>query len=166
MTLLKDDGKTMKWRNHNWIVWIPAFVIIGLIVYFDLQSPETTIKQTQVVQKKMVDVALVVNRKAVNSFWILNKQFIRKGAHFIEYFCLGVSISGALFKIRKEKYKIKESIFLCFLISLGDQLFKLWLPTREFDFIDMIIDFCGYFVGIYLFCIMNAGIEKWKRYKR
>lgn len=144
----------------KWPLWIPAFVVLGFIIFFNFQSPVSTIRQTQVVQKHLVNITLAVNKDAVNSTWILNKQIIRKGAHFIEYFCLGSCVSIAAMATIRLKHKIGCSILLCCIISICDQILKIFLPTREFDCVDLIIDFGGYFVGVLVATLLYEGLKR------
>lgn len=128
-------------------------VSICIVIYFTFQNSTDTIKSTQIVQKVMVEVTLKVNRSAVNSQFILNKQLIRKAAHIAEYFVVGVAMANLWFVLRK-KTMMRLPLTFCFLVSICDQMLKGILPYREFDFFDLPLDFLGYLIGVYFYVVI------------
>ena len=69
---------------------------------------------------------------------------LRKKAHTIEYFAIGSAVRIAA--LRKQKWHWCTGV--CFLISFVDQMVKFFLPTREFDAVDMVFDTAGYLLAM------------------
>ncbi len=66
---------------------------------------------------------------------------VRKCAHFLEYFILGVLVFFTL-----NSYGIKNiyiMILLCFLYASSDEIHQLFVPGRSGSFIDILLDTFG-----------------------
>ncbi len=73
---------------------------------------------------------------------------VRKCAHFCVYLILGLLVMNC-FKLNK-KYII-YSIIICLLYSISDEIHQIFVPGRSGEVIDVFIDTCGSFIGI--FCL-------------
>ena len=77
---------------------------------------------------------------------------VRKSAHIIVYLVLGV-LSISLIK----EYRLVDlkaliiSIIFCFLYACSDEIHQLFVSGRSGEFLDVIIDSIGSFIGIYLY---------------
>lgn len=74
---------------------------------------------------------------------------VRKTAHFIEYFILGMLI---LFMFKS--YEIKNlylMILVCFLYAISDEVHQLFIVGRSGSFIDVILDTLGSSLAILFF---------------
>ena len=74
---------------------------------------------------------------------------VRKLAHFTEYFVLGVLVC-LMFKA----YGIKNSylmIIVCFLYACSDEIHQLFVPGRNGNVIDVVIDSVGSTLSIIIF---------------
>ncbi len=80
---------------------------------------------------------------------------IRKGAHFFEYFILGVLV---LFLIRE--YVLQEwrallySFCCCLFYAISDEIHQLFVVGRSGRVMDVIIDGCGALLGILIFSFL------------
>lgn len=95
------------------------------------------------------------------STWLIDVSFvIRKTAHFIEYFLLGI-ITLSLFHEyqRTVLHAFLLSLLFCFLFSITDEVHQLFILGRTGRVLDVFIDTVGAFVGIFFFSLLS-------RYKR
>ena len=79
-------------------------------------------------------------------------HFVRKNAHFLIYFVLGMLVVRAF---RVSEIRNKKSILLalgiCILYAISDELHQLFVPGRGAQVKDVLIDSTGAFVGIILY---------------
>lgn len=85
------------------------------------------------------------------SIFAFMHTFIRKSAHFINFFILGIlSYSFILtFKLKKLLVFIISSSF-CLIYAISDELHQLFVPNRGAQIKDVLIDFSGALIGILL----------------
>ncbi len=81
---------------------------------------------------------------------------VRKSAHFLEYFILGVLIINVLkdYKVLSIKIFIL-SILFCLLYAIGDEVHQLFIPQREGRVLDVLIDTSGSIIGVSIYCLIN-----------
>lgn len=72
---------------------------------------------------------------------------IRKGAHFTEYFILGILSINYVIKYKKN---IIYSYLMCILYAISDEIHQLFVPGRSCQILDVIIDCLGSIIGIIL----------------
>ncbi len=80
--------------------------------------------------------------------WVNNMIFLRAIAHFPLYFFLAVSAftSFYLYGLTIGR-SLVISILLSACVGLADEIIKIFIPAREFDFVDWLIDVCGILAG-------------------
>lgn len=89
---------------------------------------------------------------------------IRKSAHFVEYFILGI----ILFLIYQKWFKNK-TLWVCVLVhglftASIDETIQRFTPNRSGELRDVLIDFVGVFVGIiWIFIVQKILIHKFHR---
>lgn len=83
----------------------------------------------------------------VKSTW--NKMaFLRKTAHFVEYFILGALLMNALL-FRLTRVKASKVAFLTgFIFAVLDEIHQLFIPKRTGRIMDVIIDMSGVLVAL------------------
>ncbi len=97
--------------------------VIG-IFYLTCQTPEQTWEITRDVQKWLQNLGITVGGKALRHY-----------IHYVIYFIFGIILF-----IWKENWWM---ILVGFGVGLLDEGLKIWLPTREFDWTDLLRDFAG-----------------------
>lgn len=77
--------------------------------------------------------------------------FIRKSAHFTEYFILGALFYLA-FRLQKmkERKKVLLSLSFSLLYAISDEVHQAFVPGRACRFTDVLIDLCGITAGVCL----------------
>jgi VanZ family protein len=91
------------------------------------------------------------------SFWI------RKLAHFTEYFILGVLLFVA-YQSSYQKMKLYTIIFLQGLITASiDETIQLFTPNRSGELRDVLIDFLGVMFGVLFVYLIYQKVIKHKK---
>ena len=72
---------------------------------------------------------------------------IRKGAHFTEYFILGILSINYVIKYKKN---IIYSYLICILYAISDEIHQIFVSGRSCQITDIFIDSVGAIIGIIL----------------
>ena len=155
--------KTVKSRNKRKIVWVLVVVIMivyhyGAISMFSGNDAELSTKKSDVIVQKVVEVIDVVSKKDVTPKTYNNVEFfVRKLAHFANFFILGFLFS--LLAVLIDGGKIKQTILpamICGLIgALIDEGHQLFVSGRSGEMRDVCIDFLGVVSSCFLFTVMG-----------
>ena len=131
--------------------FVPALIIMYIIFSFSAQDGTASSMQSYKVTKKIVSTA---DR-------MLDLDYIRKLAHFTEYFLLAVSVSVPLYVygIRGIWLVITAGI-LCSGFAALDEFHQLFVQGRGASVRDVIIDSCGALVGIFIVRILGYITRK------
>lgn len=102
-------------------------------------------------------VATLLRVKDVENFILKYGFFIRKLAHFTEYFILGFLTYINLIEYKEtKKAAIIQSIVLCILYASGDEIHQGFVDGRFPGIFDVFIDSCGSISGIGITHLMNV----------
>lgn len=134
-----------------------------LIFAFSTQPSDETNKLstgiTQMVLKHKASASMGVDGSA-DAIIIFN-YIIRELAHFFLYFVLGILVINA---VRRVKWKAQRgpliSGLICFAYAISDEAHQMFVPGRDSDIKDIIIDTAGALLGIGLYWVIQ------KRYRR
>ena len=129
---------------------IVSLVLLILWLYFiyymsSHNSTESTIES-------VVFVTFIMNLFHINNKYLVT-LIVRKLAHFIEYFILGIFTVNCFNAFNRKKI-LYISLF-CLIIAILDDCHQLFVPGRSFGYIDIIIDFIGSFSSIYLIKLLH-----------
>lgn len=78
---------------------------------------------------------------------------VRKGAHIVAYFVLGVLVYNAVRRLCVQWRHItaaKLAVALCALYAITDEIHQLFVPGRSGEVRDVLIDSCAALVGVWL----------------
>ncbi|MGI6778243.1 MAG: VanZ family protein [Acetivibrionales bacterium] len=78
-----------------------------------------------------------------------NQFFIRKAGHFMEYFILGLLVSGLIFR-QNFKRKFLISVLICFFYAVSDEIHQMFVPGRGPMVTDVMLDTSGAFIAALL----------------
>lgn len=84
---------------------------------------------------------------------------VRRWAHVVEFWALGLFVSLASVLVRRGKSPVVSGAYavgICAICSLTDQLHKLLVPGRHFDWLDLPLDALGYCVATAIVVIIVA----------
>lgn len=122
-------------------------VILWMIFIFVMSSFDATSSSNQ--SNFIVDIITsIINIKDIE----LLSLIIRKLAHFIEYFILGILVINFITRYDK---KIIIAILLCIIYATSDEIHQIFVPGRSCQIIDIMIDSLGSIMGIYLYKLIT-----------
>ncbi|WP_041705280.1 VanZ family protein [Clostridium ljungdahlii] len=88
---------------------------------------------------------------------------IRKNAHAFEYFILAILVSGVLFEFNVKGAKALIYImFVCLFYAVMDEFHQAFVPGRSSLVSDVLIDFLGSLIGIFIFYTIYYLVHKIK----
>lgn len=135
------------------IRFIPVVAVIALILGLTLQKTSDNVDFSEKCRLYVMDTADKVGIKTENAWWNTPSHF-RKVGHVMEYFAFGFGIHFAV-------QRVGWSILICLLMSVSDQIIKIWVPVRHFDLTDLPFDAAGYLFGILtVFLILKAEMRR------
>jgi len=86
-------------------------------------------------------------------------KIIRKTAHVFEYFMLAAVISAVLFSFNfTGENAVIYIMFLCLFCSVTDEFHQSFVPGRTSKVSDILIDFCGSIIGMFIFYLFYYKI--------
>lgn len=131
--------------------YILVVLWMGLIFFFSSQpaddSKELSTGVTEVILSVVESVA------PESDLFVENlHHFVRKNAHFLIYFVLGMLVVRA-FRVSqiRNKTSILLALGICIVYAISDELHQLFVPGRGAQVKDVLIDSTGAFVGIILY---------------
>ena len=127
-------------------------VILWMIFIFIMSSFDATSSSNQ--SNFIVDIITsIINIKDIG----LLSLIIRKLAHFIEYFILGILVINFITRYDK---KIIIAILLCIIYATSDEIHQIFVPGRSCQITDIMIDSLGSIMGIYLYKLITKKCKK------
>lgn len=139
--------------NKKYYRYIIVFLYIAFIFYNSLQTGTTS-------GGLSAQLTEIVSKFIKMDFDRLH-HFIRKLAHFMEYFALAILVLWAMKATPLFSNRIVTIIIFMFLVPIIDETIQLFVPGRVGAIQDCIIDMCGY-----LTCILLNGMRKKVFYER
>lgn len=123
-----------------------AIVIVCIIFYLTFQGPSETMGMSEKVRIWLNELGIV---------W--KSSTVRSNAHLPEYFALGMTL--CLWGGWKKALLIGASV------GIIDETIRIILPTRHFDFFDLLRDFAGILAGILVVLLIRWISKKLKHRK-
>lgn len=117
-----------------------------LIFLLSHQPAEVSSGQSEVLVSQLQAIALGVDASVLTFV-------VRKGAHIVAYFILGMLVYNALRYVRMQwRYTTtaKLAAILCTLYAITDEIHQLFVPGRSGEVRDVLIDSCAALVGVWL----------------
>jgi VanZ family protein len=127
--------------------WLPVGVMLIVIFALTLQSPSGTSRLSQWVQ----DFLLSLFDEGQAPVWVYNMHWVRSFAHIPLYFTLSLAFYVAFRASAGNMSLIKTAMLAVLsssLVGLFDEFIKIFLPMREFDFVDWGIDVLASVIGV------------------
>ena len=122
-------------------------LIIWMVVIFLFSNEDATISQSKsdVIAKTTINTVSNITgknytNKEKNDFVVNSRFIIRKTAHFILYFVLGVLVYITFKSYNINKNIVLYSILLCFIYAISDEFHQIFRNGRTFKVIDIAID--------------------------
>lgn len=87
---------------------------------------------------------------------ILTEKFIRKTAHFVEFFVLGVLLFATVRSfMSKIGIRILYAPIIGFVVSCTDEFIQLFSPGRACQFTDVLLDFSGVCTAVFMLLLFS-----------
>ncbi|MDF2820305.1 MAG: VanZ family protein [Clostridiales bacterium] len=122
-----------------------------LIFYFSSQVADDSNQISTGIMDKVIDF---INRLFPNSsFDFTNFNFIiRKSAHFIVYFILGILAFNVIKSEGIQGYKlIIQALSICVIYAISDEIHQIFVSGRSGQVKDVILDSLGASTGLFLY---------------
>ena len=117
-------------------------IIIWLIVIFIMSSFDAGMSSRQ----SGFIVGIVSKLLCIDNLDLLS-LLIRKLAHFMEYFILGILVANF---IKNINLKLYYGVIFCLLYAISDEIHQIFVSGRVFQLRDVLIDFIGVICGMFL----------------
>ncbi|MEK4530976.1 VanZ family protein [Solibacillus sp. FSL K6-1554] len=130
------------------LTWITVFLWMILIFYFSQQPVNISNGLSTTITEQLIEtVQTIVPLEEVHVDTV--NHIVRKNAHFIIYFFLGIFILGALRKNGINRIRsIWLALFVCIIYAVSDEFHQLFVPGRGAQVKDVLIDCAGAAFGI------------------
>lgn len=148
--------------KYKKLSWLAVFLWMALIFYLSHQPSSVSSELSSGITEFIINAA----EKLVPDIGIDLRDFhyiVRKNAHFIAYFILGILSINA---IKSDKISGKHSIFLALGISvlyaMSDEFHQLFIAGRSGEVRDVFIDSSGALAGI----VIYSGVMRIRKIKK
>lgn len=147
-------------KNAKKYIFILVIVLsIAFIWSNSIKVGDSSMQQSNFVKELFISFFAFFGMNIENTFFI---EFIRKFAHFFEYFVLGLEL--ALFK--NIYYKTSKKALYCLfsigaLVAIIDESIQL-IPKlgRSGEFFDVCIDVLGVFIAFFVVFVVSKKIKR------
>lgn len=135
--------------------------VTGFIFSNSLKGPDASNESSGFFLRLLEPVTNFLDKYIPDADW---NFIIRKGAHFTEFCILGILSSNMLLSIDKRKIKsfLGYNFFLVLSVAVTDEFIQSF-TGRTSSVRDVLLDFCGAFVGI-LAVIIISNIKNGDKY--
>lgn len=136
-------------------------MVILLIAYIFSNSIESKAESSS----KSNSVVEVINKslKKINPKFQVTDLFVRKSAHFAEFFVLGASLFGYLLLLNKVSFHTSfYMIFISCLTAMTDETIQ-YFSKRGSMLLDVWLDLCASVIAIGLFYLIYKYIKRKKK---
>ena len=118
------SSKLQKNKRKKIALGILLVLVVSMAIFFTLQNPEDSGELSESVRGWLADIGIHSTNKA-----------LRSNAHIIVYLCVGIVM---MIYGRMNSWKTWVVLALGLGMGLIDEGIKVFLPGREFEFIDLI----------------------------
>lgn len=119
-----------------------SFVLVWMLIIFSFSSQVA--KESNRLSNSVSEVVIKIFGEDVD----INNNILRKSAHFIIYFILGVLMAYALTLNGINLYKsVIIALLVCFIYAISDEVHQLFINGRSGEVKDILIDTMGAVYG-------------------
>ena len=140
-------------KLFQFLIWLSVILYIAFIFSNSLTSGEvsgaSSMKVAKIIVKYLDTLQISMSLKLFHSL-------LRKLAHFIEFFGLGVLVSIAIATCPLFKSRLLNFIIFLISVPIADEVIQHYVPDRVSTYKDMIIDAGGMICGglVVYICIL------------
>lgn len=144
------------------ILWVLVLICATSIFLFSSQPASESKKTSISITEKIINISPEIRKLTpeekqpiINSL----QETVRKFAHFTLFLILGVLILYLLFcyefNFKKAWY---SALLICLLYAISDESHQLFVAGRGCQWQDVLIDFCGSFIGSGILIIIRKKL--------
>lgn len=138
---------------------ITIFIIL-FIFYNSIQNGENSSETSTLVLNFINNMINVIGLS-----FKLDGYFIRKLAHFVEFFAFGLFLMLSFKEFTNKTFSIISfPMFFALLVPVIDEFIQIYSPGRASSVKDVLLDFSGAITGIIIVCLCSK-IKKRRKYK-
>ncbi len=137
----------MKKKNFWFVISIAVILIIAFLTFQDKNNTESL---SNSIRDWLYSIGINISGKQ-----------LRSNAHIVEYCLLGIALSE-YGTISNKNFGWIITVGFC--LGLIDETIRFLIPTREFEFIDLMKDWAGVFIGAIIVFFIKS-IKQGKDYK-
>lgn len=151
------------------ILFSLIFLNLAVIFFFSHQTAEqsTVLSDNLSKQLEIHTPDYEAKTQAEKNVFHANMQsYVRRSAHVVLFFCLGVLILLLLATYPFRWHRLLAGVFFGVLCALGDEVHQLYVPGRTFQWEDILSDIFGFLAGVLLtlfLILIDYLIKKHKR---
>lgn len=158
----------IKYRRQIIILISWMAVLLWMLLIFNLSSQVA--EQSDKLSTGIVELIIKMVQKVTHNteFDIKSlNHIIRKNAHFLAYFVLGVLTVNALKRSRVKGLKAGAfAMGICVLYAVSDEVHQIFVPGRGPGIKDVFIDSAGAAIGIGVYMLISKALmKKYKMFK-
>jgi len=117
--------------------WIPILAWMMVIFWFSSRNADESGLQSGIILNFLL--GLGIPKVWIDTPWFV--FFIRKLAHFTEFFILGSAIS-------RLKWAVGWAVLLILAYAISDEFHQYFVPGRQASWVDVLIDTVGGILGL------------------
>ncbi|MDP4119060.1 MAG: VanZ family protein [Bacillota bacterium] len=142
------------------LLWSAVLIWAAVIYMFSAQPAQQSKAVSSKITEKIIVSTTHVNEKEIKQYgtrderWAFSQMrntlttVVRKSAHFFLYLVLGIITFMLAGRYNKNIKKIWMIALLCCLAyAISDEIHQYFVPGRACMWQDVLIDFCGSFIG-------------------
>ncbi len=143
---------------RRFLRYIPILIAVGAILALTLMNTPKNVAFSEGFRKLLVRVCEWIGIRT--DAWWNSSSGIRKMGHVIEYGVLGVASGIALIESHRRLRVMFIALGVCIIVSALDQMIKIFVPIRHFDWTDIPFDVLGSLIGIGVVVIIKMLVER------
>lgn len=145
--------KSKKILAIRWVAWSISILIMVFIFMSSAATAEVSSKTSGGLIRSVLGVVVsdfdTLSESEAAEMVASLQHFVRKLAHFLTYFALGVSLFTAFYTYEIRPWlKYFLSLLICLLYAASDELHQAFVPGRGPQISDVALDFAGSVTGI------------------
>lgn len=126
--------------------------IMWIMLIFYMSHQPSLVSSTQS-NKVIHTIREITKNKEIKNK--INSFVVRKGAHILLFFILGILLFESIYSGDNLLKSIFLALFLSFLYACSDEYHQTFIVGRSEEFKDVLIDFSGSFIGVLAFSLIK-----------
>lgn len=163
--------------NIRLLYFVFMLSVMGVIFYFSHQDGEVSKEVSKQVVSNVEDAKHEIKKEekaeavevkpefhltdivylVLGGLLAVTKVGIRNFAHVFLYWLLGIAVFLVLKDVRRISHKLCWALGICFLYSISDEFHQMFIPGRDGQIEDLLMDAAGYVVAL----VVCHVIAKW-----